>query len=388
MARRLSQQSERNSFSDVDSPASQSIEMIKHETEIVTQAVVTPATSATVLAVETTSPLLSSLLKSPTTSLIASNTTSSADRTPVDEAVVADEPMEVENDAPTNAENGTNGVKQATNGGDNDNVETKSEENVEELLAAAVDEVNEKMPDLIDILTGVEPEIEAENVVEKTEDVTLKNGDEVETLKEIKQEIEDKPTVADESPSESVRADDVENVEISNGVDVDDIKIEDDVAADDKVIADEDKPLTSDHKRLSKTASGSKSGRRSRKQSDVTVDDELSDARRETRSKKVSERSDEVSVSAGSGNLETASEESPLPPPTTPLGSRETRRTAAKKGPSVSSDTNDISEVIKDEKEESATPQNVADNRRLSRLKEKEASGILLRQVIPISNAS
>ena len=337
MARRLSQQSERNSFSDVDSPASQSIEMIKHETEIVTQAVVTPATSATVLAVETTSPLLSSLLKSPTTSLIASNTTSSADKTPVDEAVVADEPMEVENDAPTNAENGTNGVKQATNGGDNDNVETKSEENVEELLAAAVDEVNEKMPDLIDILTGVEPEIEAENVVEKTEDVTLKNGDEVETLKEIKQEIEDKPTVADESPSESVRADDVENVEISNGVDVDDIKIEDDVAADDKVIADEDKPLTSDHKRLSKTASGSKSGRRSRKQSDVTVDDELSDARRETRSKKVSERSDEVSVSAGSGNLETASEESPLPPPTTPLGSRETRRTAAKKGPSVSS---------------------------------------------------
>ena len=244
------------------------------------------------------------------------------------------------------------------------------------------------MPDLIDILTGVEPEIEAENVVEKTEDVTLKNGDKVETLKEIKQEIEDKPTVADESPSESVRADDVENVEISNGVDVDDIKIEDDVAADDKVIADEDKPLTSDHKRLSKTASGSKSGRRSRKQSDVTVDDELSDARRETRSKKVSERSDEVSVSAGSGNLETASEESPLPPPTTPLGSRETRRTAAKKGPSVSSDTNDISEVIKDEKEESATPQNVADNRRLSRLKEKEASGILLRQVIPISNAS
>ena len=112
--------------------------------------------------------------------------------------------------------------------------------------------------------------------------------------------------------------------------------------------------------------------------------------RRETRSKKTSERSEEHP--SGHSGLETASEESPLPPPSS--GIRETRRSAAKKAqvvaPNAEIPTTDDLESSKEEaKDENAstpmqtvasTPMQtvastIAENRRVSRLKEKEALG-------------
>ncbi len=101
--------------------------------------------------------------------------------------------------------------------------------------------------------------------------------------------------------------------------------------------------------------------------------------RRETRSKKTSERSEEHP--SGIGCLETASEESPLPPPST--GIRETRRSAAKKAqviaPSSELAASDDLDSSKEEAKQETTTQNaasaIAENRRVSRLKEKEALG-------------
>ena len=96
--RRLSAQSERTSFSDVDSPISHHpvIENILSKTEIPTPEVLTP--------VESTSPLLSSLLKSPTTSTLIAPPTilnppiSTVEDNVVEEKVVIEEEMEVDND--------------------------------------------------------------------------------------------------------------------------------------------------------------------------------------------------------------------------------------------------------------------------------------------------
>jgi hypothetical protein len=324
----------------------------------------------------------------PVTSTSQNNLPSDETKPNVEEkVVVVDEPMEVDTDVVVNVEKSTDDAVMSV-----DENDQKSEENVEELLAAAVDEVNEKMPDLIDILTNAE---NGENLLDAEDDVVVDetptkelngNGDMVETdeakqeiaavAAEIKQEIEEKP--ANQVTPEDVESGDAAQNDILNDAEttkvLEDIKIEEDVSFDDKEIADEDKPLTSDAKRQARMAPGSKGGRRSRKPSDVNVDEESLDGRRETRSKKTSERSDELATTpaVGSGNLETASEESPLPPPSTPSGTRETRRTAAKKG--TSSDGNEVFESTKDDKED-ATALNVAENRRVSRLKEKEASG-------------
>ena len=355
---------------------------------------------------ETTSPLLSSLLKSPSTAAATTTTTTTAplptsqhvqsadvddvEVKHVDEKDAVDEPMETNDvSVAANVESQVNDV-----GGEES--EPKSEENVEELLAAAVDEVTEKMPDLISILAGVENgetandaenEVEVKAAAAESNDVVVENGVEPRAevpqldvqVDAIKQEVSE--SCADETNHEEVaNTCDVEKTEASNDADLSciSIKTEDDSQADDKTLTDEDKPLTSaDLKRLPKVSSASKGGRRSRKQSDVNADEDSSEARRETRSKKTSERSDECSGTpgTGSGNLETASEESPLPPPS--VGSRETRRSAAKKGPSNDAAAADGTDSVKDEKDE-LTALNVAENRRLSRLKEKETSGEFL----------
>jgi len=397
MARRLSAQSERNSFSDVDSPAgpaNQNAEMTKQEIEV-------SASSSS--NAETTSPLLSSLLKSPsatTTTLMppSQNVQSAADNDTdaevknVDQKDDADEPMDV-NDDPVAAN-----VDDDVNNAGEEN-EQKSDENVEELLAAAVDQVAEKMPDIINILAGVENgdanvdagnDVDEKTVSTESNDVVIQNGVDQEAevpsndvgvnVDDIKQEVGE--SCADETNHEIVANNscDVEKTEAENDrtdLSVVNIKTEDEGPTDDKSMADEDKPLTSDSKRGPKVTPVSKSGgRRSRKQSDVNADEDSSDARRETRSKKTSERSDECSGTPGpSGNLETASEESPLPPPS--LGARETRRSAAKKPPT--NDGVDGNDSLNDKDE--LMPLNVAENRRVSRLKEKEASGELLKRI-------
>ena len=432
----MSVQSERNSFSDVDSPMSHNVENILPKQEM---SIEVPSAN-----VESTSPLLSSLLKSPTSSsgLIASNSTNQVatsvptvehDKKTVDENVEDDEKMEIDNEIP----NGTTKVdvepieKEAV--GENEVEELdKSDENIDEILAAAADQVNEMLPDLMSILT--EAETEEENKENETADnelsVTEKNGISEETngpetekinqnyesenqdqplLKEasIKEEIEDKPTSTTSAPTTELTSNDTLNTddeikienkvsevnnEVANGQaddGGDEIKIEEDAAVDEKAMLDEDKPLTSssESKRQTRTSQSSKSVRRPRKQSDILPEDDGSEdtpARRETRSKKNSERSDDVS-----GGLEAASEESPLPPPLTPHGTRETRRSAAKKAQVVlpatpnatlneSSSVGDDLESSKEEKDDATTPQSVAENRRISRLKEKEASGLNL----------
>ena len=399
IARRLSAQSERNSFSDVDSPsgptgpsgpANQTAEMTKQEIEVAT------ASSNA----ETTSPLLSSLLKSPTTTTAAATTPAlppsqnvqvndvvdDVEVKHVDEKdVVVDEPMEINDDSVA-----ANVDEEVVVNDAGEDVEQKSEENVEELLAAAVDEVSEKMPDLIQILAGVEngeSAVEAVNEVEvkaaaESNDVVIENG--VKPEADVPPLDVDVAVVAIKQEGSESCADEQSREEVSNFCDVEKreadadvssavtIKTEDEGQADDKAVADEDKPLTSDLKRQTKVTPSKGSGRRSRKQSDVNADEDSNDGRRETRSKKTSERSDECSGTPGtvSGNLETASEESPLPPPS--AGARETRRSAAKKVPN--SDAADGNDSVKDEKED-VTSLNVAENRRVSRLKEKEASG-------------
>ena len=98
----MSVQSERNSFSDVDSPVSHNVENVSSKPE--------PSTEVPSANVESTSPLLSSLLKSPTSSLglIASNSTNPVapvvptvvenDKTTVEEKVEVEEKMEIDNE--------------------------------------------------------------------------------------------------------------------------------------------------------------------------------------------------------------------------------------------------------------------------------------------------
>ena len=432
----MSVQSERNSFSDVDSPVSHNVENVSSKPEQLTEV---PSAN-----VESTSPLLSSLLKSPTSSLglIASNSTNPVapvvptvvenDKTTVEEKVEVEEKMEIDNEI----QNGTGTATVEVEETEKEPIAEKevdefdkSEENIEEILAAAADQVNEMLPDLMSILTEAETEeenkeiesvdnevkeaeqngISCEETNAETEKINQNHENENENQEQpllneasIKEEIEEKPISTTTAPSEAtlndtVSTDDVVKIEdsvpeiineVTNGqveeAEEDEIKIENDVAVDEKAMLDEDKPLTSssESKRQTRTSQSSKSGRRPRKQSDILPEDDGNEdtPRRETRSKKNSERSDDVS-----GGLEAASEESPLPPPLTPHGTRETRRSAAKKAqvvvPATSSETSNVGDDLessKEEKEDVTTPQSVAENRRISRLKEKEVSGLTL----------
>jgi len=433
--------------------------------------------------VESTSPLLSSLLKSPTSlasNLIAVANSSIPILLDIDEKK-SEEKMEID-EVPETGENNPVvvpvKVEEETAVVDENDVVVdivvekeingympKPEENVEEPLVLPQvnvetnstippDSINEEetkieeetikesdldlLEDLVDILDGEKngtEEISSSSVVNdvnQKEESTSEQQPIDETT--VKLEVEDEKeseinssTTEQTSDNETVQNNDhddikVENIsqqetvgevipaEAENGKDHDDDEIKAEIVDEkNNKESDEDKPLTSisETKRttrmsLSSSTStpASKTVRRPRKQSDI-VDEEAGASedtplRRETRSKKNSERSDET----GLGGLEAASEESPLPPPLS--GIRETRRSAAKKAQVIlpaSSNSNsgeipvmDDLESSKEEKDESSTatptattPQSVAENRRVSRLKEKEASGKFLKELTNIT---
>jgi hypothetical protein len=374
-ARRLSVQSERNSFSDVDSPMSATVvEAPKPEITIADGAA----------SAESSSPLLSSLLKSPTAlpPVAAPAALPLAEAEAAVDVDVVDEPME--------SSEAVDGVAVDAVVVKPSEVESKPDENVEELLAAAVDEVSEKMPELLSILAG------AENAAAPAQAVDDQAGEEVSQLpaaevKAIKEEPEPETMETKElvPKPEKVETEadqpavETEIVEEAKPAVVDGAADENDESANDSLnVENEDKPL--EGKRTSRTGATSKtttSSRPSRKASEASEDagGDEGPGRRETRSKKTSERSDE----AAANSTELASEESPLPPaalPTHPGGARETRRSATKKSGTAESEAAADEPVASKDKEETVmTPQSAPENRRLVRIKEKETSGRILR---------